>query len=449
MFRRLSAVLRPASPAERDSGLGIVEVIVALLVFALVTTGAIAAVATSLRLTADNRGREVAANLAASEIDLARSIKATQLGSRDFTSDPIDGVVYTVRRDVTWATSTGVDSQCAGGAGAGSLFYKRVNVSVTWTGMRLATSAVRADTVVTPEGKVSSSSTGTILVSVKDATGAGVRGTTVTIAPDSSVAGNKAEALELDSRPATTDATGCAFAINVTPGSYTITLSRADGVVYVDDKQATQPVKTVTVGSGGSAAQSFAYARADRYELVWPAGALRASDQPTTFRGASTSVLATAPVDVQYLWPVSSGYQVFAGAYAPGDPKSTSSCLSPDPTLWSPAADGRVGKPIATSVPDYRVGPVVSGVVVPVQAVTVPVTTGDRVVRATSATAAAAAGDPGCAARTVLNFSLPANLSSAVIALPPGTWSFQSGKTVPTLKSGPAPQLTVDPRTAP
>ena len=448
MFRRLNAVLRPASQAERDAGLSLVEVIVALMVFAIMTVGAIAAVATSLRLTSDNRGREVASNLASSEIDLARATAATQLDARDFTTAPIDGVRYTVRRDVAWATSSGVDSQCSAGApGAGSLFYKRVNVSVSWTGMRSTDSAVTADTIVSPEGKVSSSTTGTILVSVKDNTGTGVKGTTVTITPDAGVPGNTARALDPESRPARTDSTGCAFAINVKPGTYTVTLSRTGGDVYVDDKQATEPFKTVSFASGGSTNATFDYAPADRYELAWPAGAIRADDQPTTFLSGSARFVALAPVDVQYLYPLSSGYQVFAGAYAPGAPTAATSCLSPDPTKWPRAADGRTGKPVATSVPDYRVGAFVRNVQVNAKATTIPVPAGDSVVRATTATAAG--GDPGCTARTTMTFTVPAAATSATLALPPGTWSFTSGKSVSALRNTPAPVTTVDPRTAP
>ena len=448
MFRRLNAVLRPASPAERDAGLSLVEVIVALLVFAIMTVGAIAAVATSLRLTSDNRGREVAVNLASSEIDLARATAATQLDGRDFTTDPIDGVTYTVRRDVAWSSSAGVDSQCSAGApGSGSLFYNRVNVTVSWSGMRSSDSAVTADTIVAPDGKVSSSTTGTVLVSVKDNTGAGVKNTTVTITPDSDVRNNTAAALDPDSRPARTDVNGCAFALNVKPGTYTVSLSRTGGDVYVDQDQSTTPTRTVSFASGGSTSATFDYAPADRYELVWPAGALRADDQQTTFLSGSARFVASAPTDVQYLYPLSSGYQVFAGAYAPGAATAATSCLSPDPTKWPRAADGRTGKPVVTSVPDYRVGPVARNVVVPAQATAIPVPAGDRVVRITTATAAG--GDPGCRATTTMTFAIPSGATTATLALPPGTWSFKSGRTVSDLRNTPAPVTTVDPRTAP
>ena len=65
MFRRLNDVLRPASPAERDAGLSLVEVIVAMMVFTIISIGVAYTITNSLVLTRDSRARAVATNLAA------------------------------------------------------------------------------------------------------------------------------------------------------------------------------------------------------------------------------------------------------------------------------------------------------------------------------------------------------------------------------------------------
>ncbi|WP_209561721.1 carboxypeptidase-like regulatory domain-containing protein [Frigoribacterium sp. PvP032] len=461
MFQPLAQRLRPASLRD-DSGLGIIEVVIALLVFALITTGSILAVGLSLSMASDNRGREVAANLAAQEIDLARAANATLLDGATTSYPGINGTDFTVVREVNWVTSGGVDSQCLTGAtGAGSLFYKRVNVTVTWSGMRSTTQPVRADTVLSPDGKIYDATTGTILVSVTDQTGAGVKGVTATVTPAADVTPNTAKALEAVSVPAPTDRNGCAFAIKVAPGTYTVTLSRADGEVWVSPDQNRAPSQQVTLGSGSSTNAKFDYARADQYQLTWASGsAIRASNQAVTFVSASTRSVVTAPADVQYLYPQSSGYQVFGGTYAKAG-TAGGTCKSPNPVEWPTATDRRTGKARPAVAPDYTVDNVARDVSVNLVTVPVKVRTSDLFVRATAATTAQANGDPGCALGTTLTFRIPANSNTVSVALPPGTWSlssssnenanYSSANLVEALLGllGGGNVVTVDPRSAP
>jgi hypothetical protein len=461
MFQRLAQRLRPAA-SRGDSGLGLVEVVIALMVFAVITTGSILAIGMSLTMASDNRGREVAANLAAQEIDLARATSATSLESATTTYPGINGADYKVVREVNWVTSGGVDSQCLTGAtGAGSLFYKRVNVAVTWSGMRSTTSPVRADTVLSPDGKIYDATTGTILVSVTDQVGAGVAGVTVTVAPAPDVASNTAKALEAVSLPAPTDRNGCAFAIKVAPGSYTVTLSRGDGEVWVAPDQNRSPFQTVTLGAGSSTNAKFDYAKADQYNLVWESGsAVRATNQTVTFVSAGTRSVVTSPADVQYLYPQSSGYQVFGGTYAKAG-TAGGTCRSPNPTEWPVASDRRTGKARPAVAPDYTVDNVARDVGVNLVTVPVKVRATDQYVKATAATTAQANGDPGCALGAALTFRIPAKSDTVSIALPPGTWSLSSSATengsyspatllgviIGLLGGGSA--VTVDPRSAP
>lgn len=426
MFQRLAQRLRPSARRD-DSGLGIVEVIIALMVFAVITTGSILAIGMSLTMASDNRGREVAANLAAQEIDLARAASATNLESATTAYPGINGADYTVVREVNWVTSGGVDSQClTGAAGAGSLFYKRVNVTVTWSGMRSTTSPVRADTVLSPDGKIYDATTGTILVSVTDQVGAGVKGVTVTVAPATDVSSNTAKALEAVSVPAPTDRNGCAFAIKVAPGVYTVTLSRGDGEVWVSPDQSRSPSQNVTLGAGSSTNAKFDYARADQYQLSWESGsAIRAMDQSVTFVSTATRSVVASPADVQYLYPQSSGYQVFGGTYAKAG-TAGGTCRSPNPTEWPVAPDRRTGKARPAVAPDYTIDNVARDVSVNLVTVPVKVKNSDQFVRATAATTAQANGDPGCALGTTLTFRIPARSDTVSIALPPGTWSLSS-----------------------
>ena len=439
MFERLSARLRPADPAEREAGLGIVEVVVALLVFAVITTGSIVAVGTVLSMTADNRSREVAANLASQAVDTARSITDIADIATGTTPVTVNGTEFAVKQSVSWITTTGLDSACApaNAAGNGSLLYKRLNVTVTWKGMRSATSAVRSDTVIAPGSKINDPERGTILVTVKGADGAGVSGITVTIEPDKA-ASSPGKALDSSSVPGLTNLDGCAVATKVVPGSYKITLTRADGQQYRDPFQTAAPSKTVVVAKGDTTGQVFTFAPADDYTMNYVSGytgiALKPASLDTTIKGAN-------------------------GTYVPAG-GSTASCLSPDPSAWPKAADGKTGKAQPYVLPE-------SPVDVPMGVVTVKLASGQRFIKATTTTAAN--GDPGCAATMTYTFTLTSAASQATIALPYGTWRLQaasnSSSTLSNITLGSivgsilgslfpgtgsnANVVTLDPRTAP
>lgn len=470
MIRLLSERLRPADPATRDAGLSIVEVVVALLVFAIITTGSIVAIGTVLGMTRDNRSRVVAANLASQAIDKARGADDLFKVVDTSTTSVVDGTTYTVTRAVSWITTGGVDSQCAtpGPKGNGSLFYKRVNVAVSWPGRRPATDPVRADTIITPASKINDPAAGTILVSVLDQTGAGAPGVVVTVTPAKGV-GNTAAGLGPDSAPAPTDSDGCAFATRVQPGLYTVTLSRADGKPYLDRDQAAAPAKTVSVAAGDTASAEFTYAQGDDYKPRWasnytgPQPLLPTNLTTTWLAGDGRRFVASGQPSDQYLFPSATGYQVLAGSYAPVGADG-GACLSPDPESWPATPDGKVGHRPVVAVPDplaskTAVAPVPMGVV------TINVKALDKVIQAT--TTAPAGGDPGCAATQSFDFTRTTTGTTATIALPYGTWFIKSGASTSTLGTvtigqllgglvgvvlpGAAPTNTVllDPRTAP
>ena len=55
-------------------GFTLIEVVVALLVFAILSTGIVAGATTVIRMTDDNRARITAANLASQDLDVVRAI---------------------------------------------------------------------------------------------------------------------------------------------------------------------------------------------------------------------------------------------------------------------------------------------------------------------------------------------------------------------------------------
>jgi prepilin-type N-terminal cleavage/methylation domain-containing protein len=119
------------TPTRRsaDSGVSLIEVLVALLVFAIIASGIVAGMTTITRMTVDNRARVTAANLASQDIDLVRAI-SDPFGIAGATSDiAVDGRTYHVKRSVSWVSKTGADVSCNSST---NLLYLRVNVRVTW-----------------------------------------------------------------------------------------------------------------------------------------------------------------------------------------------------------------------------------------------------------------------------------------------------------------------------
>ena len=421
MFRRLTAVLRPASPAERDAGLSLVEVIVAMMVFTIISVGVAYTITNSLVLTRESRTRAVATNLAAQEIDLLRSVEDVfSVVSKTFTTT-VGGTTYTVERTAEWTTSATNSTAC--GTGTGTLQFKRVEVSVTYAGQRAVSAPITSATVLAPNGRINDPAKGTIVVSVIGASGAGTEGVTATI----KAAAKDPDGAVTPAAPGPTDSSGCTYALKVAPGNYDVSISKA-GMVGLD--QSASPSTTpVTVSAGGAGTASFSYDTAvslqTTYATNFPGAVVLPGNLDTTFRSTvmgdhTVDAKATKPAK---LFPFSGGYAVVAGRHL--DPSTdpvtnvVSSCLSPDPAAWvTPGADKAVG---AAPVP---VGAAPGG------SATVGVPMGVLQLAKISGTVklfavqqkTGADGDPGCLTPTTYTFS--AVTKDTLLALPFGTWSF-------------------------
>ncbi|WP_298457778.1 prepilin-type N-terminal cleavage/methylation domain-containing protein [uncultured Cellulomonas sp.] len=418
---------------QGEDGLTLVEVVVAMMILAVISTSVIYGMLQVLSMTRDSRAREVAANLAAEEIDLARDsadLFALLDGDRTVT---LNGDRFTVRRTTQWVADPATEVRC--GAGGTGLRYKRVRVTVTWDGMRAATTPVQSVTVLNPRDKVNDPTKGTILVSVLGAGGTGRSGVTVTATPTASVSGNTAR--PLTRAPALTDAQGCSYVLMVTPGVYDVTVARTG---YVDTRQAESSTQSVGVVQGTSVAvvvELDQHAQVDAAlgagyvaapgESVWAPG-----DLPTSFVStyASGGVFALRPATTTTdpsmrfrVYPFPSGYEVFAGT-----------CAAADPAAWEPVVDnaqtltGRRGAGIAVA-PGSAVAASVRTGVVRVDLGVAPAGT-VRFVRAVAA-AGSVPGQPGCDP-TTLTFAgtaarpVPED-GRLTLLLPYGSWSLDHG----------------------
>lgn len=441
----MTGIRRFFTIAHRDDrGLGLPEMLVAMVIFALISTGVLYGLLAMLQLSRESRAIQVASNLAAEEIDLVRDVDDIFSLVDATRTVELNGDEYEVRRIARWVSDPALDLDC--GSGGQPLRYKRVAVEVRWDNMRDTNNPVSSFTIVDPDSRINDPSLGTILVNVINAAGTGTAGIGVSASPASPANG----AQPLGETPDPTDAQGCTYVLKVTPGNYNVRLGTTG---YVDADQNPTPTRIVGVEAGSAGSAGFLYDRASTFTVNFasnrPAGPvpLLPRDMVTTFvstYGVHNAAPAqpsplTNPRRAYTLFPFSSGYDVIPGTYIePSD--SGAGCVNVDPASWEPRADG------GQTFVGQRSGPVAAEpggsatIDVPMGIVDLSIGTADanRYIRAQSIDS----GGPGCA--VVQNFVFDRGSSTGArsnpqrIALPFGTWRFFTG-------SGSSSQTTVVP----
>lgn len=401
-----------------DEGFGLPEAMVAMFIFALVSVGLLHTMLNMVSMTRDSRSRQVALNVAAQTIDEARS-RADLFNLLDSTTEVwVGSDSFTVTVDTEWVSDPTVDLAC--GAGGGVLRYKRVNVEVTWPGMRPGTNPVRADTVINPDARLNDPSKGTILVSVLRGDGSGSPGVTVSAVPLSGGA---------TPSPVVTDAEGCAYMLQVTPGDYRIQVSRS-GFVDVDQQSTARSDVTVVQGSSASASFQYDLSAAFTAHLASNAGATVpevSGDMPVTFVSTyGWSTLSGSGRDrVHSLHPFASGYSAFAG-----------SCEAADPEAWPNRLDG-TDTYVGVRTPAVGTDPGGS-VTMDVPTALVEITLGGSSTTSYlrfSAVADPAGEHPGCTA--TVDYYFGAGTGPRLIALPYGSWEVYRGGSWPGSRTTP------------
>ncbi|HEY5221602.1 MAG TPA: type II secretion system protein [Microbacteriaceae bacterium] len=463
-MKRIRTFLTPTQHSE--AGFTIIEVVVAMMVFAIIAVGIAYSLTTTLVTSRDSRARQVASNLAAQQIDNARSFQNVFKVDSGTSTQAVDGTTYTIKQSVNWVSSTGTASLC--GTAGGLLQAKAVNVSVTWSGQRIAGSAVQANTMLAPSGPLNDPSMGTILVHVVNAAGTGVAGVAVSAKKDTSVSGNTAQAP--NPQPPSTDADGCSYVLKVVPGSYLITIGSA-GNGYIGSDQTLTPSKPIQVKANDSVTAEFTYDQAAMLAVTYTstvslAGAMFPSSLDVSLASVNalddvtTSVSSASASSNVPVFPFPGGYSaVFAGNSAAPNGQAPA-CLSVNSVNWTTANSvGAVGAPPPSVTTAAGSTPPVN---VAMGAVTVKNLSG-KYLKAVSATPPSGSGDPGCATGSTYYFPSTIPSNSATVALPYGTWQLYYGGTsssittlitssylgsvLGTLLSG-SSTITLDPRAA-
>lgn len=414
-FARRPPAVDPASDPE--AGLSLIEILVAMMVFVIFAVAIGYSMTSSLVLARESKSREVAANLAAQEIDYDRATgDAFTLLDRTTTS-VVNGVTYSIVRTTHWFSGTDESLGC--GTGSGTLKYKRVSVEVSWTGMRDTSVPARANTLIVPKTRINDPALGTIIVSVVSSTGGGAAGIAVSATPSTIANG----AMPLTTTPAVTDAQGCTYILKVVPGNYDVTVSKpgyVDGVQHLDSSTTTN----VGVAAGSSNSISFLF---DDGATFTPSYALLPV-LPTNLDVSyiNTSGTAYGPKGSVRLHPYASGYQAVAGKYVPPGniaAGGTPGCVSVDPSAWPTATDGAVGArdPFVPAAPG-------GSALAPVRMGTLSVNVTGKWVTAVSATGTGT-DDPGCTVPMTYTFPYIL-LPGTSLQLPYGSWTLWVGNSL-------------------
>jgi hypothetical protein len=398
-----------------------VELVVAVTVFALVFGAVSLGVGRVLEVNRGNRNRSAGAYLAARQLEEVRAKPFDQVTLGRTTCAYTTAACslpapYTVVQDVAWAAPGSTTTSCDVPSTSGSaLAYKRVTVTVTWPDMG-GVAPVTSQTLLTPPGGTYDPNDGHILVQVFDRDALPLAGQAVSISGP-----------ETASQTTTTD--GCAFFPYLDPGNYTARLTTSG---YVD-RQGNQPA-TQTVGV---VASQISRVQVDYDEaatlsvgLVVPSGAVIPSGIAMTvansnltvgtksFQQASTGSGVTRTITP--LFPYASGYQVWAGDCADADPAATTGGSRGAVLASNPGAttSGTLALQGVDVVVKNALGGLVKDTNVTVQAIH-------------------AAGMAGCPSGETLTASGRTDGSGKVrVAIPYGTWSFRASTTSGSILTG-------------
>ncbi len=336
--------MRPPHRAHevRDRGLGLVEVVVAVILLGILSTAVLAIVLRAQEQTVNNRSRVAASNLAARELDLVREqFAASKNGPLDLAAEgvvvnphsfgppgsalEVDGMVYTVRRSAAW-NITGVGSSACEGGSIVEQPTLGVRVEVTWPDMGQTKPVSTSAQLAPPKGTGVSGETAFVAVKVTDARGEPNPGRRVIV----SASGGG------ETRANVTDEAGCAV-LEVHPAAsgtdYTAQVSDAGHVDLAGDPAPSRQVGRMEKGTLNSAID-FAYDRAATLEVQLTGPGVRDSDltgsQITLSKGGAYA--GASPLTTHYatgrrttvagLWP--GDYAAFFGTDVPAALEYTS-----------------------------------------------------------------------------------------------------------------------------
>ncbi|GAB3598964.1 hypothetical protein GCM10027586_01360 [Kineococcus gypseus] len=434
--------MRTPPRTREDEGFTLVEVIVSMLIFALLSTAVLGLVVKTLRTTDTANEKQVAVNLAEAKKEFflgtewSRVADDTDVVAEDGSpwTPASKGVAYTVTSAITLIPSA--DNACS--SNGADLTRKRVEVSVTWPGMGV-NDLVRNESFRRIYQSDAPSTPGAlgwqVDTPVRSSSGTwqhrgypGIRGTLF-------------DAAGATVATAVTDTDGCLVFSGLENGTYTAVIN-TQGHVGQDNKQ--QQVRTSAVTAGKMAVvEALRYARPGSALLQVSAGAAPA---PAPV-GAWTGLGAVLYADTV------GGYAVRPACTAGQDPLTTP-CLGADGTvgLLYPAKTytGYLGTCAASAATatDFTPATAPPAPVVQVRLGSARITVVKSASASTVKVTATQAGGASCSGQSVdlgtVTFGLvETSKELPVLGLPLGDWTLRATSTTTGLSGLPVPlQLT-------
>ncbi len=415
--RRAPASTRACIRGDQQ-GFTLIELVVAISLFAIMSSAIVASISSGLNLTRNNRNRAVAANLASQRMDQLRAMSFTQLEAQLGTQAPQTVVVpnpggtpYTVTTTVNPVPVNSTSDPCdANGTSTNDLVF-RVDVSVTWPSMHGVTPADAHTVISPPVGLYDQTGLGFLGVKVLGADGKAVSGVPVTVTPAVTPATNS------------TDTNGCAFFSGAAAGSYVVSLGSAG---YVDRQGNPSPTQTVGVTANTITQVGFDYAQAATLNvtLAGNGGATVPSNVAVTLgdtdfqpNGTHAFTGSGTTRSIGNLFPTTAGYTAWAGDCADADPEG-SSASGP---YWQ---GGQRGAPVAVT-PGQSAATTIT-----LPSVSVSVQQGGVALAGTDVVAVHAS-DTGCPSGESYDLGATDSTGTVTAALPYGTYALQvTGHTV-------------------
>jgi hypothetical protein len=298
-----------------QSGFGLIEVVVSSLLLVLVASGVYLGLDAASATSGVNKHRSLASEIAQQDQDRMRAMAVTELSNyRDTQTTRVGAVSYTVASSSSWITDSTGSASCT--SGQARAHYLRISSSVTWAGMNIK--PVALESVVAPPAGSFGTNLGSLAVQVRDHTGNGVQGVSVSLTGAQSYTD-------------TTNALGCVLWGYLPVGNYTVSLSKQG---YVDPNGVAQPSRPAGVVGEATSTIAFDYDLGGRIQAGYET-LVRSGGAPMPANGtAFTAVTSHLPVPLTpfgdgaphagytsgLVYPFADPYGAYAGACAGADP---------------------------------------------------------------------------------------------------------------------------------
>lgn len=231
-----------AGPARsgRDDGLTLIEVVMAMAVFAVGVTALLGVLLNTTDVVRGNLRRTTAANLVNENLEEVRASTALAIDNgRTISTRTVNGVDYTVTRNVSLLSADSSTSVCTSTSSSTRLAYKLIRVSVTWPEMG-SVQPVTGDVLRAVEAGSIDSTKNTLTVLLQDWQAQPVAGVSVALSDGSS--------------SQTTGDDGCVVFTGLSDGVYTATVNRTGYVGTANNQStSTSPVSLAAVTTSGTA----------------------------------------------------------------------------------------------------------------------------------------------------------------------------------------------------